>query len=129
MRRVWTTASEAAAKTHAVAAISLKNTYLLRLVESRLLQAGIDVVRTRDGNHNLLRRLLQARVVVLIEDADEANVATEVSFAVPALDGSSTLVFQPVDNLPAEPDQALHVVMTALAQSGIVTATELESGT
>ena len=116
-------------KTHAVAAIALKNTYLLRVLESHLLDAGIDVVRTRDSNPDLLRRLLQARVVVLIEGADDAEVVTEVSLAVPSLDGSSDLAFKAIENLPVEPEQALAAVLAVLVQNGIVTATVAESGT
>jgi len=78
-----------------VAAIAIPNRDLLRLLETALLEAGVDVVRTRAGNRDLLHRLFQAGVVVLIE-----TDAGEVSIARPGSD------LEPIAGLPQDAAEA-----------------------
>jgi sulfate adenylyltransferase large subunit len=99
------TANEA----HAVAAVAIRNLELLRLLETVLLEAGVEVVRTRAGNRELLQRLFRAGVVVLIEAG--AEFSDEASLAIPGTDGS--LAFQPLE-------PAISVVLRALAERNIV---------
>jgi sulfate adenylyltransferase subunit 1 len=96
-------------KGHAVAAIAIRNLDLLRLLETALLQAGVEAVRTRAGNRELLQRLFRAGVVVLIEA--EAEFSDEASIAIPGTDGS--LAFEPLE-------PAISVVLRALAERNIV---------
>ena len=51
---------------NAVAAIAIRNPELLRLLEAALREAGVEVVRTRTTNRNMIHRLLRIGVVVLI---------------------------------------------------------------
>jgi sulfate adenylyltransferase subunit 1 (EFTu-like GTPase family) len=97
-----------AGKGRPVAAIAIPNLELLRLLETALLEAGVDVVRTRAGNQELLQRLFQARVVVLLEAA-----AGEVSIALPGKD--ETLSFEPIAGLPEEPSKAIAHLLRLLA--------------
>ncbi len=101
--------AHAANEGHAVAAIAIRNLELLRLLETALLEAGVQVVRTRVGNRELLQRLFRAGVVVLIEA--EAEFSDEASIAIPGTDGS--LAFQPLE-------PAISVVLRALAERNIV---------
>ena len=101
--------AHAANEGHAVAAIAIRNLELLRLLETALLEAGVQVVRTRAGNRELLQRLFRAGVVVLIEA--EAEFSDEASIAIPGTDGS--LAFQPLE-------PAISVVLRALAERNIV---------
>jgi sulfate adenylyltransferase large subunit len=94
---------------HAVAAIAIRNLDLLRSLETALLEAGVEVVRTRAGNRELLHRLFRAGVVVLIEAGAEFSDAA--SLAIPGTDGS--LAFQPLE-------PAISVVLRALAERNIV---------
>jgi sulfate adenylyltransferase subunit 1 len=96
-------------KGHAVAAIAIRNLDLLRLLETALLQAGVEAVRTRAGNRELLQRLFRAGVVVLIEA--EAEFSDEASIAILGTDGS--LAFEPLE-------PAISVVLRALAERNIV---------
>ncbi len=64
---------------------------LLRLLETALLEAGMEVVRTRAGNRELLQRLFRAGVVVLIEAERLEEFSDEVSIAVPGTDGPLSL--------------------------------------
>jgi hypothetical protein len=84
------------------------------LLETALLKAGVEVVRTRTGNRELLQRLFQAGVVVLIEA--EADSSDEVSVAVLGKDGP--LSFEPVAGSAEEP--AISVVLRALAERNII---------
>jgi hypothetical protein len=99
------TANEA----HAVAAVAIRNLELLRLLETALLEAGVEVVRTRAGNRELLQRLFRAGVVVLIEAG--AEFSDEASLAIPGTDGS--LAFQPLE-------PAISAVLRVLAERNIV---------
>jgi sulfate adenylyltransferase large subunit len=78
-----------------VAAIAIPDPELLRLLEAALFEAGVEVVRTRAGNRDLLHRLFQAGVVVLIE-----SDAGEVSIARPCAD------LEPIAGLPQDPAEA-----------------------
>jgi sulfate adenylyltransferase subunit 1 len=91
-----------------VAAIAIPNLELLRLLETALLEAGVEVVRTRAGNRELLQRLFQARVVVLVEAE-----AGEVSIALPGRD--EALSFEPIAGLPEEPAAAIAYLLRLLA--------------
>ena len=101
-------AARAVAKDRVVAAFSIPNLELLRRLETALLEAGVDVVRTRAGNHGLLERLFQAGVVVLIEAE-----AGEVSIALPGTEG--VLSFAPIGGLPEEPAKATAHLLQVLA--------------
>jgi sulfate adenylyltransferase large subunit len=109
-----TKGAHAANKDHAVAAIAIRDPDLLRLLETALLKAGVEVVRTRTGNRELLQRLFQAGVVVLIEA--EVDSSDEVSVAVLGKDGP--LSFEPVAGSAEEP--AISVVLRALAERNII---------
>jgi hypothetical protein len=104
--------AHAANKGHAVAAIAIRDRELLRLLETALLEAGVEVVRTRAGNRELLQRLFRAGVVVLIEA--EADFSDEISIAVPGKDGP--LSFEPVGGSPQEPEKAISLILRALAR-------------
>jgi sulfate adenylyltransferase subunit 1 len=101
--------AHAANEGHAVAAIAIRNLELLRLLETALLEAGVEVVRTRAGNRELLQRLFRAGVVVLIEAG--AEFSDEASLAIPGTDGS--LAFQPLE-------PAISAVLRVLAERNIV---------
>jgi hypothetical protein len=49
-------------------------------VETRLIEAGVDVVRTRTTHPDLVQRLLQLGVVVLIEGGGSNDFAVAASF-------------------------------------------------
>jgi sulfate adenylyltransferase large subunit len=100
--------ARAAGKGRPVAAFSIPNLELLRQLESALLEAGVDVVRTRAGNRGLLERLFQAGVVVLVEAE-----AGEVSIALPGTEGA--LSFAPIAGLPEEPAKAAAHLLHLLA--------------
>jgi sulfate adenylyltransferase subunit 1 len=93
--------ARAANEGQAVAAIAIRDHALLRSLESALLEAGVEVVRTRAGNRELLQRLFRAGVVVLIEAEGLEEFSAEVSIAIPGKDGS--LSFEPVFDVPEEP--------------------------
>jgi sulfate adenylyltransferase large subunit len=89
-----------------VAAIAIPNRDLLRRLETALLAAGVEVVRTRAGNPDLLQRLFQAGVVVLIE-----TDAGEVSIARPGAD------LEPIAGLPQDPAEATAHLLHLLNRS------------
>jgi hypothetical protein len=89
-----------------VAAIAIPDRELLRLLETALLAAGIEVVRTRAGNRDLLQRLFQAGVVVLIE-----TEAGEVSIALSGAD------LEPIAGLPQDPAEAVAHLLRLLNRS------------
>ena len=89
-----------------MAAIAIRDPELLRMVETALREAGLEVVRTRAANRRLLQQLLQIGLVVLIE----AEAPTEVSIAHDA----AALAFEPVLGLPQDPAQAAVLVLRAL---------------
>jgi hypothetical protein len=107
--------THAANKSHAVAAVAIRNPDLLRSLETELLKAGVEVVRTRAGNRELLQRLFRAGVVVLLDAEALEEFSDEVSLAIPGKDGS--LSFEPVAGSPQEP--AISVVLRALAERNI----------
>jgi sulfate adenylyltransferase large subunit len=109
----------AASEGHAVAAVAVRDLALLRLLETDLLAAGVEVVRTRAGNRELLQRLFQAGVVVLIEAGPEFSDA--VSIAVP--DKDEPLSFEPLVGLLDEP--AISVILGALAERNIIRGSNL----
>ncbi len=114
---------------HAVAAIAVRNLGLLRSLETRLIESGVDVVRTRTAKHELLQRLFHAGVVVLIEAAGLPEFAGEVSLALPlGATSSGALAFEPIPDLPSEPGDALALVLTlvlsTLAKHGIAHVAE-----
>ena len=106
-------------KTGAVAAIALRNFELLRLIETHLLEAGVDVVRTRARSPELLQRLFQAGVVVLVEAEGLNDSLGEVSIALSGT-GDAELAFEPVDGLPQVPAEAVAPILHALVQRNIV---------
>jgi hypothetical protein len=63
------------------AAIAIKNSETLSLIENALLQDGLEVVRTRTTNPHLIQQLLQIGVVVLIESDGLSDLPGEVSIA------------------------------------------------
>jgi sulfate adenylyltransferase subunit 1 len=89
-----------------IAAIAIPNHDLLRLLETALLEAGVEVVRTRAGNRDLLQRLFQAGVVVLIE-ADGGEASIERPRADP----------EPITGLPPEPAEAVAHLIQLLNRS------------
>jgi sulfate adenylyltransferase large subunit len=103
----------AANKTHAAAAIAIHNPEQLRSFETALLEAGVEVVRTRAGNRELLQRLFRAGVVVLIEAEGLEGFSHDVSIAIPGEDGS--LSFEPVIDVPE--GLAISNILRALAGS------------
>ncbi len=120
--------AELSSPVRAIAAIAVRNPDLLRLLEASLLDAGVDVVRMRTGKSDLLQRLLQARVVVLVEAEGQPEFTGEVSVSLPVTSsgqiGSVALSFEPLLGLPAEPALALALVLHALAQRNVVPAAE-----
>jgi sulfate adenylyltransferase large subunit len=122
VREILSAARENDKKGHAVAAVAIRNLELLRLIETALWKAGVEVVRTRTGNRELLQRLFKAGVVVLIEAEGLNDFSGEVSIALPGTDDSARLSFEPVPGLPEEPAKALVLVQRVLAQSKIVSA-------
>jgi sulfate adenylyltransferase subunit 1 len=109
-------------KVHRVAAVAIRNPELGRLLETALLEDGVDVVRTRTANRELLQRLFQVEVVVLVEAEALNDSAGEVSIALPGTDDSAALTFEPVAGLPLEPAKAVALVLRALAERNIVSA-------
>ncbi len=105
-----------------VAAIAVRNGELLRLLETALLDAGVDAVRTRTGNQELLQKLLQLGVVVLIESAGLEQFPSEICWAFPGTNGSQVLAFEPLAGLPDDPAQAIALVLRSLAQAQIISA-------
>jgi sulfate adenylyltransferase large subunit len=99
--------------THAVAAVAIRNPDLLRSLETSLLEAGVEVVRTRAGNRDLLQRLFRAGVVVLIESEGLEEFSDDVCLAIPGKDGS--LSFEPVIGVPQ--GTAIANILRALAGS------------
>jgi sulfate adenylyltransferase subunit 1 (EFTu-like GTPase family) len=64
----------------AAVALGMRDVALLRQVESQLIESGIDVVRTRSANSDLIQRLLQIGVIVLVEsDGDLPETVTAVN--------------------------------------------------
>jgi hypothetical protein len=78
-----------------------------------LLEAGVEVVRTRAGNRDLLQRLFRAGVVVLIEAEGLEGFSHDVCLAIPGKDGS--LSFEPVIGVPQ--GTAIANILRALAGS------------
>jgi sulfate adenylyltransferase large subunit len=107
--------ARAANKSHAVAAVAIRNPDLLRSLETALLEAGVEAVRIRAGNRDLLQRLFRAGVVVLLEAEGLEEFSDEVSLAIPGKDGS--LSFEPVAGSLQEP--AISVVLRALAERNV----------
>jgi sulfate adenylyltransferase large subunit len=107
--------AHAANKSPAVAAIAIRNPDLLRSLETALLEAGVEAVRIRAGNRDLLQRLFRAGVVVLLEAEGLEEFSDEISLAIPGKDGS--LSFTPVVGSPQEP--AISVVLRALAERNV----------
>jgi hypothetical protein len=61
-------------------ALAMRDVALLRQVESQLIENGVDVVRTRAANSDVIQRLLQIGVVVLVEgDRDLPENVTVVT--------------------------------------------------
>ena len=89
----------------AVAAIAVRNPELLRLLEIRLTEAGVEVVRTRTANPSVIQRLLQIGIVVLIESE---GLDGEV-----AITHDST-TFEPVAGLPEDPANAIDLILRTL---------------
>jgi sulfate adenylyltransferase large subunit len=98
----------------AVAAVAIRDSELLRQVETALWKGGVDVVRTRSANRLLLQRLFQARVTVLIEAQDLDEFPGEVSLALPSKDVS----FESLAGLPGEPAAKLAFVLRAVVGEG-----------
>jgi sulfate adenylyltransferase subunit 1 len=94
----------------AVAAIAVRNLELLRLLETALRKAGVEVVRTRTNHRGLLQRLLHIGVVVLIESEGLDDFPGEVSIA----HDSAAFVFEPLAGLPEEPAEAMALILRAL---------------
>jgi sulfate adenylyltransferase large subunit len=71
-------------------ALAMRDIALLRQVESQLLENGVDVVRTRAANSDLIQRLLQIGVVVLVEGdgnlPENVTVVTEFPEAMRHID-------------------------------------------
>ena len=107
--------AHAANKSHAVAAVAIRNRDLLRSLETALLEAGVEVVRIRAGNRDLMQRLFRAGVVVLLEAEGLEEFSDDISLAMPGKDG--LLSFEPVAGSPQEP--AISVVLRALAERNI----------
>jgi sulfate adenylyltransferase subunit 1 len=61
-----------------LAAFAIRDLDLLRLVETRLIEAGVEVVRTRSANVDLIQRLLHVGVVVLVEADGLEDIPNEV---------------------------------------------------
>jgi sulfate adenylyltransferase large subunit len=95
----------------AVAAIAIRNPDLLRTVETALLRAGLQVVRTRTANRYLIQKLLQIGVVVLIEAEGLSDFPTEISIA----RDPTSLVFEPLAGSQDESD--IDLVLRALNRS------------
>jgi sulfate adenylyltransferase large subunit len=95
----------------AVAAIAIRNPDLLRTVETALLGAGLQVVRTRTANRYLIQKLLQIGVVVLIEAEGLSDFPTEISIA----RDPASLVFEPLAGSQDESD--IDLVLRALNRS------------
>jgi sulfate adenylyltransferase large subunit len=95
----------------AVAAIAIRNPDLLRTVETALLGAGLQVVRTRTANRYLIQKLLQIGVVVLIEAEGLSDFPTEISIA----RDPTSLVFEPLAGSQDESD--IDLVLRALNRS------------
>jgi sulfate adenylyltransferase large subunit len=95
----------------AVAALAIRNPDLLRTVETALLRAGLQVVRTRTANRYLIQKLLQIGVVVLIEAEGLSDFPTEISIA----RDPASLVFEPLAGSQDESD--IDLVLRALNRS------------
>ena len=95
----------------AVAALAIRNPDLLRTVETALLGAGLQVVRTRTANRYLIQKLLQIGVVVLIEAEGLSDFPTEISIA----RDPASLVFEPLAGSQDESD--IDLVLRALNRS------------
>ena len=95
----------------AVAAIAIHNPELLRTIETALLRAGLQVVRTRTANRDLLQKLLQIGVVVLIEAEGLSDFPTEISIA----HDPASLVFEPLAG--SQDESAIDLVLRALHRS------------
>jgi sulfate adenylyltransferase large subunit len=95
----------ARSESNPAAAIAVRNPELLRLLETRLSEAGVGVVRTRTANRDLLQRLLHIGVVVLIESEGGSG---EVSIA------HDAAVFEPVAELPEDPEEAIDLILRSL---------------
>jgi sulfate adenylyltransferase large subunit len=89
----------------AVAAIAVRNPELLRLLETRLIEAGVEVVRTRTANPSMLQRLLQIGIVVLIESE---GLNGEVAIA------HDSTTFESVAGLPEDPANAIDLILRTL---------------
>jgi sulfate adenylyltransferase subunit 1 (EFTu-like GTPase family) len=79
--------------TAGVAAIAIRNPERLRIVETALIEAGVQVVTTRTANRDLWQKLLQVGVVVLIEAEGQPDFPGEISIA----HDPAALVFQPLE--------------------------------
>jgi sulfate adenylyltransferase large subunit len=93
------------------AALAIRNHELLHLLETALRKAGVEVVRTRTTNRNIIQQLLHIGLVVLIESEGLVDFAGEVSIA------RDSAVFEPVVGLPEGPEKALAEVLRVLQGS------------
>jgi sulfate adenylyltransferase large subunit len=89
-----------------VAAIAIRDLDLLRRVETAVCDDGLEVVRTRSANRQMIQKLLQMGVVVLVE----VEGPTVVSIA----HDSQPLIFEPVAGLPEDPTEATLFLLRAL---------------
>ena len=79
--------------TATVAAIAIRNPERLRTVETALIEAGVQVVTTREADRDLWQKLLQIGVVVLIEAEGQADFPADISIA----HDPAALVFEPLE--------------------------------
>ncbi|MGC2401655.1 MAG: sulfate adenylyltransferase subunit CysN [Acidobacteriaceae bacterium] len=88
-----------------VAAVAAKDPELLRSLETRLIEADVNVVRVRKANRDLVQKLLQIGVVVLIESPDSES---EVSIS------RDSYAFAPLAALPENHTRAVDLILQTL---------------
>jgi hypothetical protein len=79
--------------TTTVAAIAVRDPEQLRVIETALIEAGVQVVTTRTTNRDLWQKLLQIGVVVLIEAEGQSDFPAGISIA----HDPAALVFEPLE--------------------------------
>jgi sulfate adenylyltransferase large subunit len=97
--------SEQPSRSRLVAAIAAKDPELLRSLETRLLDADVKVVRVRKADRDLLQKLLQIGVVVLVESPEsEAGVSI----------ARDPYAFTPLPDLPEDHGSAVDLILQTL---------------